>query len=198
MPPDSGKRIKVSGIVGDSPAIRSVLRKIEIVAKSHSPVLLRGESGTGKELFARAIHEMSPRADGPFIKIADAIEASLASRAYLWVLRVATVEGLPQACRVFVPDFIIADLTTVSLASLLECVTRYPGVSVLGMESTSDRVLAVSCDQFAVHSTTDLTRAIGQSLHRLPAERGAIASTLAVGGSIHNRYGDAVHPHLGH
>ncbi|KAA5602053.1 nif-specific transcriptional activator NifA [Blastochloris sulfoviridis] len=69
VPPDSGKPVKVGGIVGDSPAIRSVLRKIEIVAKSHSPVLLRGESGTGKELFARAIHEMSPRADGPFIKV---------------------------------------------------------------------------------------------------------------------------------
>ncbi|BAS00021.1 nitrogenase (molybdenum-iron)-specific transcriptional regulator NifA [Blastochloris viridis] len=65
----TGSGVKVSGIVGDSPAIRSVLRKIEIVAKSQSPVLLRGESGTGKELFARAIHEMSPRADGPFIKV---------------------------------------------------------------------------------------------------------------------------------
>ncbi|WP_126398412.1 nif-specific transcriptional activator NifA [Blastochloris tepida] len=69
VPADSDKRVKVRGIVGDSPAIRSVLRKIEIVAKSHSPVLLRGESGTGKELFARAIHEMSPRADGPFVKV---------------------------------------------------------------------------------------------------------------------------------
>ena len=49
--------------------IRALLAKIEIVAKSHSPVLLRGESGTGKELIAKAIHELSPRAKGPFIKI---------------------------------------------------------------------------------------------------------------------------------
>lgn len=63
------KQARVAGIVGDSPAIRSLIEKIAIVAKSHSPVLLRGESGTGKELFAKAIHEMSPRANGPFIKV---------------------------------------------------------------------------------------------------------------------------------
>lgn len=57
------------GIVGDSPQIRSVLDKIAIVAKSNATVLLRGESGTGKELFARAIHELSPRAKGPFVKV---------------------------------------------------------------------------------------------------------------------------------
>jgi Nif-specific regulatory protein len=62
-------RPRVSGIIGDSPSIRALLAKIEIVAKSNATVLLRGESGTGKELFARAIHEMSPRAKGPFIKV---------------------------------------------------------------------------------------------------------------------------------
>jgi Nif-specific regulatory protein len=57
------------GIVGDSPAIRAILDKIAVVAKTHSSVLLRGESGTGKELFARAIHDLSPRADKPLIKV---------------------------------------------------------------------------------------------------------------------------------
>ncbi len=56
-------------IVGESPAIRALLGKIAIVAKSNATVLLRGESGTGKELFARAIHEASPRARAPFIKV---------------------------------------------------------------------------------------------------------------------------------
>ena len=59
----------IKGIVGDSPALRSLLDQISIVAKSNSTVLLRGESGTGKELIAKAIHELSPRAKGPFIKI---------------------------------------------------------------------------------------------------------------------------------
>ncbi|MBL8573848.1 MAG: nif-specific transcriptional activator NifA [Hyphomicrobiaceae bacterium] len=63
------KRLKVSGIVGESSAMANVLDKVAIVAKTHSTVLLRGESGTGKELFARAIHELSPRKSGPFIKL---------------------------------------------------------------------------------------------------------------------------------
>lgn len=62
-------RTRVSGIIGESPPIRALLGKIEIVAKSNATVLLRGESGTGKELFARAIHELSRRSSGPFIKV---------------------------------------------------------------------------------------------------------------------------------
>lgn len=65
----SKSRSAEHGIVGESPKIRAVLDKIAIVAKSNATVLLRGESGTGKELFARAIHELSPRAKGPFIRV---------------------------------------------------------------------------------------------------------------------------------
>ena len=57
------------GIVGTSRAIRAVMDKVRIVAKSHSTVLLRGESGTGKELFARALHDLSPRKDRPFVTV---------------------------------------------------------------------------------------------------------------------------------
>lgn len=57
------------GIVGESEALKSVLQKIKIVARSHSTVLLRGESGTGKELFAHATHDFSPRKKGPFVKL---------------------------------------------------------------------------------------------------------------------------------
>jgi len=63
------KKVYVDGIIGESREIRALLEKIQIVAKSHSPVLLRGESGTGKELIAKAIHELSTRAKGPFIKL---------------------------------------------------------------------------------------------------------------------------------
>ncbi|MDB5655793.1 MAG: Nif-specific regulatory protein [Tardiphaga sp.] len=63
------KKVHIKGIIGDSAALRSLLDKIQIVAKSNSTVLLRGESGTGKELIAKAIHELSPRAKGPFVKI---------------------------------------------------------------------------------------------------------------------------------
>ena len=60
---------KVDGIVGDSAPVKRVLATIAVVAKSNSTVLLRGESGTGKELFARAIHDLSPRKHKPFVKL---------------------------------------------------------------------------------------------------------------------------------
>jgi len=59
----------LTGIVGDSPAMRAVVKKIHTVAKGRSTVLLRGETGTGKELFAAAIHDLSPRRSKPFIKL---------------------------------------------------------------------------------------------------------------------------------
>ncbi len=60
---------KFDFIVGESPAIKTLLQRIEIAARSNATVLLRGETGTGKELFARAIHENSPRAKNAFVKV---------------------------------------------------------------------------------------------------------------------------------
>jgi Nif-specific regulatory protein len=57
------------GIIGESRAILAVLDKVRVVAKSHSTVLLRGESGTGKELFAKALHDLSPRKERPFVSV---------------------------------------------------------------------------------------------------------------------------------
>jgi DNA-binding NtrC family response regulator len=54
-------------IVGDSPALREALALAERAAGSNVAVLLEGESGTGKELFARAVHDRSARASGPFV-----------------------------------------------------------------------------------------------------------------------------------
>jgi Nif-specific regulatory protein len=63
-------------IVGDSPALREVLAKVEQVAQTSSTVLLRGETGTGKELAARAIHINSPREARPFVRVNCAALAS--------------------------------------------------------------------------------------------------------------------------
>ena len=57
------------GLVGDSDEMGSIYAIIEQVADTPSTVLITGESGTGKELVARALHEHSSRAGGPFIKI---------------------------------------------------------------------------------------------------------------------------------
>jgi transcriptional regulator with PAS, ATPase and Fis domain len=57
------------GLVGRAPAFNAALSAVQRVAPSMLPVLLLGESGTGKELFARAVHEASPRASGPFVVV---------------------------------------------------------------------------------------------------------------------------------
>jgi Nif-specific regulatory protein len=56
-------------IVGDSPALREVLAKVEQVAQTAATVLLRGDTGTGKEMVARAIHINSPRESRPFVRV---------------------------------------------------------------------------------------------------------------------------------
>jgi Nif-specific regulatory protein len=58
-----------TGIVGESPAIATLLRLIARVAPRETSVLVLGESGTGKELVARALHSRSPRANRPFVAI---------------------------------------------------------------------------------------------------------------------------------
>ena len=57
------------GLVGSSPQVRQLLQLVKKVSATPSVVLLRGESGTGKELLARALHENSPRAGQPFVKV---------------------------------------------------------------------------------------------------------------------------------
>ncbi|NWF85448.1 MAG: sigma 54-interacting transcriptional regulator [Bryobacteraceae bacterium] len=59
----------VGTMVGDSPAFHSVLRSIQIVARTDATVLIHGETGTGKELVARAIHDLSERDKRSFIKV---------------------------------------------------------------------------------------------------------------------------------
>ena len=57
------------GIVGDSPAMREVYRLVRLVAPTPASVLLVGETGTGKEVVARAIHRLSPRSEGPYVRV---------------------------------------------------------------------------------------------------------------------------------
>ena len=74
---------RFDAIVGESDALKYVLQKVEEVAPLDTTVLIEGETGVGKELFARAIHEHSPRKDRPLVKVncatlpANLVEAEL-------------------------------------------------------------------------------------------------------------------------
>ena len=57
------------GLVGATPVMQEVFRRVALVAERDACVLLAGESGTGKELVARAIHRYSQRSDGPFVAV---------------------------------------------------------------------------------------------------------------------------------
>ena len=57
------------GVVGNSPAMKSVYRLTRLVATSRASVLLVGETGSGKEVIARHLHRLSPRGDGPYVRV---------------------------------------------------------------------------------------------------------------------------------
>jgi len=60
---------QLGGLLGRSVAMQEVFQTIRRVAATHVTVLIHGESGTGKELAARAIHELGPRSQGPFVAV---------------------------------------------------------------------------------------------------------------------------------
>ena len=69
LPPAAPPSPALARMAGQSPAVQQMRVLIDKVARSMAPVLVSGESGTGKELVARAVHETSPRAAGPFIAV---------------------------------------------------------------------------------------------------------------------------------
>ena len=64
-----GDELTLPGVIGSSLGLREVVRTTRQVAPSRACVLIVGETGTGKELIARAIHDLSPRSTGPYIRV---------------------------------------------------------------------------------------------------------------------------------
>ncbi len=63
------RKKKAVEYVGEHPTIRKLKELLPVISQNRAPVLIRGESGTGKEILARLIHQMSDRAEGPYITI---------------------------------------------------------------------------------------------------------------------------------
>jgi DNA-binding NtrC family response regulator len=66
---DYQRRFGLPRVMGEDPAWKETLLAVQRAASSEATVLLQGESGTGKELLSRALHQLSPRAKGPFVAI---------------------------------------------------------------------------------------------------------------------------------
>jgi DNA-binding NtrC family response regulator len=67
MPIPPSASTSFGAMIGSSVAMRQIYAILERASRSNAPILLLGESGTGKELAARAVHDASPRKDGPFV-----------------------------------------------------------------------------------------------------------------------------------
>ncbi len=67
--PGADEPVPVGRLVGESQTMRDVRARIAKVARSQAPIYISGESGVGKELVARSIHELGPRAGGPFVPV---------------------------------------------------------------------------------------------------------------------------------
>ncbi|WP_373046779.1 sigma-54-dependent transcriptional regulator [Vulgatibacter sp.] len=69
MAEDATPRFDLQAMVGQSQAMQTIFSAVRKVAATDTTVLVLGESGTGKELIARALHDLSPRRDGPFVTV---------------------------------------------------------------------------------------------------------------------------------
>src|SRR3981081_4267202 len=68
-PARTGDEFSLPGVIGSGGAMREGARITPQVAPSKACVLIVGETGTGKELIARAVHDLSPRFSGPYIRV---------------------------------------------------------------------------------------------------------------------------------
>lgn len=64
-----GEKLAIDEVMGSSPAVKQVLKQVEVIAPTNMTVIIQGESGTGKELIARMLHQKSGRKNKPFVAI---------------------------------------------------------------------------------------------------------------------------------
>ncbi len=155
-------------MVGNSQAMRSVRERVQKVARSMAPVLVRGESGTGKELVAQAIHACSHRANGPFVAVnCGAIPEALLEAEFFGARKGAYTgatqdrEGYFQAANggtLFLDE--IGDLPLAMQAKLLRAIQER-SVRALGgtqEESVDTRIVSATHHDLAAQAAKGLFR----------------------------------------
>ncbi len=164
----SGGLPGLARLVGDSPVMRRVKEQALAVAESQGNVLICGESGTGKEVVARAIHELSPRARGPFLGVNCAALSESLLESELFGHERGSFTG---AERLRKGRFELADCGTLLLDEISEVPTRVQAklLRVL-QERTFERVgssTSVSVDvRVVATSNLDLPRAVARGEFR--------------------------------
>ena len=155
-------------MVGSSQAMRAVRERVQKVARSMAPVLVRGESGTGKELVAQAIHACSHRASGPFVAVnCGAIPEALLEAEFFGARKGAYTgatqdrEGYFQAANggtLFLDE--IGDLPLAMQAKLLRAIQER-SVRALGgtqEESVDTRIVSATHHDLAAQAARGLFR----------------------------------------
>ncbi|MFN0011067.1 MAG: sigma-54-dependent transcriptional regulator [Phycisphaerales bacterium] len=164
----SGGPLGLARLVGDSPVMRRVKEQALAVAESQGNVLICGESGTGKEVVARAIHELSPRARGPFLGVNCAALSESLLESELFGHERGSFTGAERQRK---GRFELADCGTLLLDEISEVPTRVQAklLRVL-QERTFERVgssTSVSVDvRVVATSNLDLPRAVARGEFR--------------------------------
>lgn len=97
-----GEKFSLEGIVARSPSMKSIMETVEKVAGYRSHVLITGESGTGKEVLARAVHNLSPWKDKPFVGVnCGAIPASLMESEFFGHAKGAFTDAVTEKAGLF-------------------------------------------------------------------------------------------------
>ena len=171
------------GLVGSSPPMQEVYRRIAAAAASNVPVLIHGPSGTGKELVARNIHRFSARADGPFVAVnCGAIPAALVE-SELFGHVAGAFTGATQArtgrCQsatggvLFLDE--VGDLPLAAQVSLLRFLDHHRVMPVGGSEETQLDVRVIAASNRPLSGTNAVLRS--DLFYRL---RGVTIATPAI------------------
>ncbi|RKX30710.1 MAG: sigma-54-dependent Fis family transcriptional regulator, partial [Verrucomicrobia bacterium] len=155
----------LENIIGRSPPMQEVFEIIRQVAPTRATVLIEGESGTGKELVARAIHRLSPRADGPFIAVHCAALSPTLLESELFGHEKGAFTGAVEMRR---GRFELADGGTIFLDEIGEV---DPSVQVKILRVLEERTFERVGGEQTIEVDVRLLAATNRSLHQLVAEK---------------------------